>query len=202
MSSKKIYIDMDDTYFDTEEYIRKLFDANGVKYDKNKTIFNQDIDIVGKDLLEMVFSDYSCIPKKTGVEECIELLESEYEIIFTSCYSSEEEKLAKEKYADSIGKKILLCEGLFKQDLDLHDGIVVDDRPLNLLYSGCDSSNQYLMYNPYMNQVDLKALVDFKGTIIFSLHDLCDRVMEVNVDGELREYICSRISKFCKGDRL
>mgnify|MGYP000781206160 CR=1 FL=1 len=39
---KVLYVDLDGTLLDTEDYLHKIFTANGVKYSKNCLLYTSD----------------------------------------------------------------------------------------------------------------------------------------------------------------
>lgn len=201
---RKIYLDMDDTLVDTEVYLRKVLRANGYSCPKYETVYTMyGLESVNH-IFKEVLSDYSAIPKKVGAEECIRVLETEYELVFLSCYSTEYEKKAKENLALQLNKDIILCEGFKGKDtVDINGGILLDDTPRNLLFSGLPSKDQYLMYNPYaLDRQGIRDYAEFKGNVVTSWYDFTDKVMEVEEDAELREYICARVQKLGKGSRV
>ena len=63
---KVLYVDLDGTLLDTEDYLHKIFTANGVKYSKNKSIVNNykrfPENSLELSLIKESLSDYSVIP--------------------------------------------------------------------------------------------------------------------------------------------
>lgn len=200
---RKLFVDLDDTYMDTEVYIRRILKANGYNFSKKQSIYDVDVVKDFKWVFDEVFSNYSFIPKKIGAEECLNVLETEYGIVFVSCYSTEEEKISKYKFAKECGKDIILCKDFDKSFIDMSEGIMFDDVAMHLLNSGLPSKSQYLMFNRFnVNEYWFKNYVKFNGNLVFDWYEFCDKVMEVEEDAELREYICSRIQGVNKRSRV
>ncbi len=193
---RKLYLDIDDTYVDTEEYLRKVLESNGIECDPFESVWEIYFRGIGEDLFREVLSDYSVIPKKIGAEDCLKILETEFEIVYCTCYMFEEERLAKLRMSEEEGREIIFCRYFDKSCVDMEDNVFVDDTPKHLVNSNLKSKNQYLMYNPYaLDTEGYKYLVNFKGEVVMDWFSLCDKIMEVHVDDELRDSICSRVSK-------
>lgn len=201
MSMRKLYLDLDDTYVDTESYLRKVLERNGVHCDPNSSVWDVYFRGEGRDIFKEVLSDYSAIPKKVGAEECLKILETEFEIVYVTCYLCEEERTAKINMAKEDGRNIIFCTGFDKSFVDMSDSVFIDDVPKHLINSNADGKNKYLMYNKYVKGLS-KSLMLFDGTVVFDWYDFCDKVMEVNIDVELRDSICSRVSECCKKHRV
>ena len=186
---KKLFVDLDDTYKDTERYLRQVIRANGLAIPQYGTVYSMYLDIMYRDIFEVVFSDYSVIPNKEGVDENLKILETEYEIIFCSSYTTDIEKRAKQSYSDNLGKEIILCGGTQwdKSYVNMSGASFIDDDAGILCLSNAKKKIQ--MYNPY-KRGDLK---DYRGdTLVLNWFEALDKLVEVNVDEQLRE-------RFCKG---
>lgn len=172
-----LYIDLDDTYKDTERYIRKILIANGVSvphyiksvysllfYDKGNRyshinpVIPEILSLVCSELedvsseVEAVFKEvmgsYSVIPNKCGAEDCLNLLKTEYDVTLFSAYTFEHERAEKEKFAKSLGVGSLIVPYGKKQETVLEmGGIVVDDDPS--VINELKGVERYLMYSPY-----------------------------------------------------
>lgn len=194
MGMRKLYLDLDDTYVDTENYIRKVLNSNGVDCDQNESVWDVYFRGDTVDIFREILADYSAIPKKVGAEECLKILETEFEIVYVTCYICEEEHIAKLDMAKEDGREIIFCPDFDKSHIDMQEGVFIDDVPKHLINSSVKDENKYLMYNKYVKDLT-KCLMAFNGTVVFDWYDFCDKVMEVNVDAELRDSICSRIPK-------
>ena len=189
---KKLFLDLDDTYKDTERYLRSVLKANSLAIPKQGTVYRFHLDIMYKDIFEMVFSDYSVIPNKEGAEENLRILETEYEIIFCSSYTTDSEKCAKQSYADGLGKEIILCGGSQwdKSHVNMLGESFIDDNARILALSNATKKIQ--MYNPY----SCVGLRDYSGDpLVLDWFSALDHLVEVSVDEQLRERFCKRIKE-------
>lgn len=202
MGRRTIYLDLDDTYLDTEEYIRSMLSANGFNIG-TASVYSDYIRGFASSLYKEILSDYSCIPKKVGADECLDIIKTEYDVVFLSCYTTNEEKIAKESFAKDCNTEIILCKDFDKSFVNMGNGIMFDDNPHHLIYSGLPSKNQFMMYNPYaLDEDGMNDLRKFEGKIVLDWYDFTDSVMGVDEDAELREYICKRIQNCCEGYRV
>lgn len=188
---KKLFVDLDDTFVDTERYLRKICESNGLKvpkYDTIYTLYGEDNEY--KPYFDMVFNNYFVIPKKQGVIENISLLETEYEIIFCTYCTTKGEKEAKKKFANSLGKEIILCEGdnYTKSNIDMSEGILIDDNPEVLEASNAGKKIQ--MYNEFTYTQTLSNC-----SLVVDWFDIVDQLMEVSIDERLRSFISDGISR-------
>lgn len=187
---KKLFVDLDDTFVDTERYLRKICESNGLKVPKYETIYTLYGVDGYKPYFDMVFNNYFVIPKKQGVIENINLLETEYDIVFCTFCTTKEEKVAKKKFAESMGKDIILCEGddFDKSSIDMSGGILIDDSIDVLKASNADKKLQ--MYNEFTYTQILKDC-----SLVVDWFDIVDQLMEVSVDEKLRDFISNGISR-------
>lgn len=203
MGRRTLYLDLDDTYLDTENYIRSMLTANGVPVSNTSSVYNNYTRECAGDLYKEILSDYSCIPKKIGADECLDIIKTEFDVVFLSCYTTDVEKQAKEEFAKECGIPIILCKDFDKSGIDMSNGIMLDDTPRHLVYSGLPGKNQYLMYNPYaLDTEGTEDLKKFQGTIVLDWYNFMDNIMEVEEDAELRDYICKRIQDCSAGYRV
>lgn len=202
MNKRKLYLDLDDTYLDTETYLRNMLSANGLTVG-TASVYSDYIKGCAGSFYKEILSDYSCIPKKLGADECLDIIKTEYDVVFVSCYTTEEERVAKEMFAKECETPIILCSDFDKSNIDMGDGIMLDDTPRHLLYSGIPRKNQFLMYNPYsLDEEGISDLKMFEGKVVLDWYDFTDSIMEVKEDVELRDYICKRIQGCCAGYRV
>lgn len=192
---KRLFVDLDDTFLDTERYLRKILKSNGLKVPKYDTAYTLYGNEEYKQYFDMVFSNYLIIPKKLGVKENIKLLETEYDVVFCSYCTTQSEKEAKKKWADSIGKEIILCEGddFNKSSVDMSGGIIIDDNIEVLSASNADKKLQ--MYNEYTYERTAK-----NSHLVIDWFDVADQLMEVSIDEKLREYISIGIQGINSGN--
>lgn len=200
---RNMYVDLDDTFVETEQYCRRVLSSNYIKVPLNETVYVMYGEGRERQIFNEIFRNYSVIPLKDGARECMKLLETEYNIIFCSAYTTTVEAAAKEKLAKFLGKDIILCETNEKSHVEMGSGIFVEDNPRHLVCSKCEVANQYLMYSPFtLDDEGVPYFNRFKGTTVFNWYELVDKLMGGEEDVELRKYIRERIQKFSQGDRL
>lgn len=129
---KKVYLDIDDTLYDTYNYLRSLVVMSfGTDYIKDKNIYEMmEEDEEVKKLCMNVLSDYSKIPTKAYVKDFIRLLSGKYDVVLCSMYVFDCEREAKEKLAKKLGVESILVKydkNIGKSNIDMSDGIFVDD---------------------------------------------------------------------------
>lgn len=188
---RKLFVDLDDTFVDTERYLRRILESNGLKVPKYETVYTLYGEEAYKPYFDMVFNNYFVIPKKQGVNENIKLLETEYNIVFCSYCTTKNEKIAKKRFAESLNKEIILCEGedFDKSNVDMSGGILIDDNLDVLASSNADKKLQ--MYNEFTYRQGINGC-----PLVIDWFDVVDQLMEVSVDEKLRELISIGISGF------
>lgn len=202
---KKLFCDLDDTYLDTEAYIRSVCRSNGLPTFKGICIYDMMSIPMYTELIKEVMSDYTVIPTKVGAEECMKLIETEYDVIFISSYSEEYEAEAKRRLARKLKKPIILvCSkddeyGIGdKSHVDMSGAVFIDDIMKHLTHS--NASKRILMLNKY--QSDLEEIYGGNWTandiVVSDWYAITDELMKGDEDGNLRECICKRVSKCCK----
>lgn len=201
---KKLFIDIDDTYKDTEHYLRALLINNGYSVPDNDTIYALTNSEEGvNSIFRSVFKNYSAIPDIYGVRENFPLLETEYEIIFCSTYYSKEESLAKKIFARDLDKEIILCDGNSsnwdKSNVDMSGSAFVDDNIKILTRSNADS--KYSIYNPFQFNLQLFRTKGQDIKLVSNWYELTDLLMGVEVDEDIRKRVCEGIQKYCNGSR-
>ena len=189
MGKSTIFMDLDDTVKDTERYIRRVMQCNGVKPPTVGSVYLL-IDSENDSLVKESLCNYDVIPFKQGARNAINLLSTEYEIVFCSGCRYEEEKEGKKKLAEELGKELILCSGdqWDKSHVDMRGSIFVDDRSDILIRSNADK--KFEMFNPYYfcltsERDDRTSIVDW-----FSLVDI---LMGAQVNEELRRTFCQGI---------
>lgn len=187
-SKKVIYMDLDDTVKETERYIRRVVQANGVKLKPN--LYGPNCDsihtYIGTDTQEGVMvaeclKNWSVIPFKASAINSIKLLKTEYEVVFCTGYVYKEEADCKKAFAKSMGCNIILCgeDCMFKDHVDMQGCIFVDDR--HDILSRSNAEERYEMFNPYY--FDFKGYIDREDSIVLvdwysfvdTLMGKCDR---------------------------
>ena len=191
---KKLFLDLDDTYKDTERYLRHIIRANGLPLPgNNMTVYALYSNPRYAHIFDMVFSNYHVIPELEGAKDNLKLLDTEYEIVFCSGCTTEEEGRSKRKLADKMGKEIILCSGdrADKSHVDMSGSIFVDDRPDILAKSNAEQRIQ--MYNPYMSD----SILDCGGDmLVLDWSMLVDILMEVKPNEDLKRSILERTLKY------
>ena len=97
--SDTILLDLDDTFVKTEDLFRRMIKAEDEK-------------------------DYT-----DGALEALNLLKTEYNVIFCSCYLNESERASKKRLAESLETPIILVDSsdFSKSSVDSKGKIVIDD---------------------------------------------------------------------------
>lgn len=129
---KKVYLDIDDTLYDTYSYLGSLVMLSlGSSYISGKNIYELMVnDENVKNLCMHVLSDYSKIPTRAYASDLVKLLKGKYEVVLCSMYVFECERIAKEKLASKLGVECILVpydKNTGKSAIDMSDGIFVDD---------------------------------------------------------------------------
>lgn len=203
MSRERLYLDIDDTYKNTESYWRRVLKSQGVKVPLQKSsiysLLLLDGDNIYRDIFEEVTSDYSVIPERAGAKDGLKLLRTEYEVIlFSSCYSLKQRE-AKLRLAESLGLDCILVDtGVNYEDkanILMSEGILVDDRKKVLELANVNKKVQ--LYNKY--QFHDEGLAE-GCTFVKDWFELTDLLMGVSSDDKLREYICEGVQKLYPHD--
>lgn len=200
---KNLFLDLDDTYLDTDRYIRKVLKANGVS--KRLWGIHDDIYVLQdipecKDIIKACMSNYLVIPTKEGAVQSLKLLRTEYNVKFvTSCYSDYEEK-AKRELFKKMDVDFIICRG-GKSHVDMSGATFVDDHFKHLNES--NASEKIFFFNPY----ELDPTISTGGfnldtTLVLNWFELTDLLMSGGEDYELREYIHQRVQECCKAIRV
>lgn len=195
---KNLYVDIDDTFVDTENYLRTMFIRNGYKVPEKLSVYEYisggEFDFLFKEGM----SDYTLIPRMPGAEDAIKILSTEFNVVFLSCCTYREEVLGKKKLARALGKELILCEGR-KSHIPMENAIFIDDNVQHLINSDAAEDNKYLFFNIY-NVPDIMANLGFSGHVVSNWYDITNKLMGVSSsDAELRRYIHKRISEFSAG---
>lgn len=165
---KTIYLDLDDTVKDTERYIRRVLVSNGAKLasltgrDSIYLLLHSDL-YEGKVVRECL-KEWDIIPFKSCAYNVIQLLKTEYNVVFCSAYTFEEEAECKRSFARSMGCDIILCDKSCsdKSHVDMSGAIFIDDRSDILAKSNADE--KYELYSPYF--FDIYAERDLKTKVV------------------------------------
>lgn len=191
MGKKKLFMDLDDTYKDTETYLRCILKNYGIKIPETMSVYALYDIPQYRGYIEEVFGDYENIPNMIGARENFKLLQTEYKIIFCSSCNSEQEAIGKKKFAESLNKEIILCSGKQwdKSHVDMSGGVFIDDNKDILNKS--NASVKIQMFNPYSYSGIANG--SYLATNWYTVSDL---LMEVNVNEKLRGSFCQGIQEF------
>lgn len=197
---KNLFLDLDDTYLDTDRYIRKVLKANGVS--KDLWGIHDDIYVLGdnpdcKDIIRECMSNYPVIPTREGAAQSLQILRTEYNVVFvTSCYSDYEEKSKRELFS-KMGTKFIICRG-GKSHVDMSGGIFVDDHLIHLVESNAEQ--KIFFFNRY--EISTGRYNPRTTSMVMNWFELTDILMSGGEDDELRRYIHQRVQECCKTSRV
>lgn len=180
MERAKLYVDLDDTFLNTEMYLRMVLKANDIKVEAGKTAYDYMDDVVVKELLDMIYKDYSVIPELPGAKESLDILKCDYDIVFTSSCFSEEERDAKERYFSSKGIEYVLVMGTYDLSSYIKDSeknLIVNDKSVVLENSGICPINTYCLWNQRTSEKNIQEYLSSGGTVVFDWYELCDQIM-------------------------
>lgn len=203
LQMKKLFLDLDDTYLDTDRFIRYTLALKGVS--KEYWGIEDDIYTVAnipecKDIIKSCMSNYHAIPLKTGAKESLKILQTEYIITFVTSAFSNYEIQSKKKLLDSM-KVPYIITGRKKSHIDMSGGIQVDDHLGHLNQS--NAKKKIFFYNKFeMNPKTATGTLEKDYTMVKDWFELTDILMSGGEDNELREYICSRVQRICKASRV
>lgn len=200
---KRLYLDLDDTFVCTEEYMRTILKNAGLGVDSRLSTVYCLLRTEGYEtILRKILANYDIIPLKDGAEDALKLLKYELDVVFWSSYTFEEEKKAKKAFADSFDTDIVLInyeDDPNKEKIDVSESIIVDDS-LDVL-SNSKSKTRIQMYNPYISK-GLSFSEYLVGDIFASdLYSVVDSVLSGGCyennrrhiqTGVQTEYNCSR----------
>lgn len=168
MGKRKLYLDIDDTVLDTENFIRMVL--GGRWLDHKGLVYGEYRNMSSDELLKVyrVFNDYSSIPFIVGAEDGLRILATEYDIVFCSSYYTDVEKRSKEEWANSLGIPIILCKGFTKSNINMDEAVLVDNDTRNL--NDSNASKKVCLYHKY-------SFDEFDGgDVVFNWFDLVDRL--------------------------
>lgn len=197
---QNIYLDLDDTFVDTEMYIRSVLKNNLLPV-RDNTVYALRFLPIYSDIMRDVFKNYDIIPLKEDAEVSLSLLSTEYNIIFCSSYITEEEANAKKSFAKKYKKDIILCGGQNwdKSRVDMSGGIMIDDDPEALSRSNATTKIQ--VFNPYKTN-GLRYTEYLKGDhFAENLPQAVEFLMggeNIYGNSELRRCICERVQECSK----
>lgn len=132
--SDTILLDLDDTFVKTEDLLRRMLKAEGLTVPTDESVYmlrwrNKD---VYSEIMEEIFSNYENLDEKDytdGALEALNLLKTEYNVIFCSCYLNEAERVSKKRLADNLETPIILVDSsdFSKSSVDSKGKIIIDD---------------------------------------------------------------------------
>lgn len=200
--NRVVYLDIDDTYIETEKLIKNVCKKVGYSIDERVNAYILRDNPIVRDVVKLIMSDYSKIPKRVGAEDCLAIISTEYTVKFLSSCYSEVEIYAKKKFAEEEGKEVILCEYCSKTPdiIDLSNGIMIDDRVDVLL--GANASEKYNMKYNYDTQEEVQQFIKEGGTVCNNWYQLLDYLVEGEKDEEFRRYFYTRIQELGWNKRL
>lgn len=167
----KLFLDVDDTIFDTKGYIRELL--GGEWLTDSRIIYSCYEDMTFRELNKVitVFSNYNKVPFKIGAYDGLNILKSKYDVVLCSSYKYSCEYKAKEAIAKRLNTPIILCGGKNwdKSHIDMSDSVFVDNntRILNL-----SNASRKVCFYQQGNLVE-----EFRdGDIVFNWSELLDKL--------------------------
>lgn len=192
---KKLYIDLDDTFVDTENYLRAMFKQNDIHVPESKTIYT----LIGTGEYDFLFkegmSDYTLIPRMPGAEDAIRILSTEYDISFLSCCVFDEEAVGKKKLAKAFRKELILCDST-KSHINMENAVFIDDNVGHLIDSNSKDEDKFLFFNLYTLKDMLGSNKSYFGHVVSDWYEITNILMGVTEsDAKLREYFRERIQK-------
>lgn len=171
MNKVDLYLDLDDTVFDTENFLRKKLGGSWLQYEGLLYEAYEEMDFSELVKVLSVFKDYRKIPLVNGAKEGLNILKDYYNIIFCSSYHLDPEKKSKQMIADLMGFDLILCGGddWDKSHIDMSKGVFVDDN--TRLLNKSNASKKVCFYKRF-NMVE-----EFKdGKIVFSWAELLEEL--------------------------
>lgn len=143
-----LFLDLDDTFVNTENYIRRVLKNELLPVTEHSVYYMRELDAY-REIMEEIFSNYDVIPLCDGAEDSLNILSTEYEVVFCSCAVSDAEENSKKAFADLYKKDIIICrEDYAKEKVDMKGCILVDDSLDVLEASRADTRIQ--IFNPYL----------------------------------------------------
>lgn len=195
---KTLYLDLDDTYLDTDVYIRKVLKENGVS--KELWGIQDDIYVLlnnpkCKDIIQSCMSNYSVIPTKIGAKESLQVLKTEYKVIFVTSVFSGYEFEAKKKFFKNICVPYIIV-GSNKSCVNMKDATFIDDHLIHLNQS--NASTKVFFFNQFeMNPQISTGILRKEYKVVKDWFELTDFLMSGGEDFELRKYIHQRVQECC-----
>lgn len=139
MGKLQLWLDMDDTVFDTEGYIRnKMIEIDGIKWADTGCCVYDLYGCMPDSLYEKcvidTFDNYWDIPVKYGFLENIDEIRRMYDVSFiTRVGVSRGEVESKKKTGSSLGIPVYCVSGGVKKSDIIKSGVQVDDRVCELV---------------------------------------------------------------------
>lgn len=188
----KIFLDLDDTLMDTENFIRSLLKSEFYDLSKCPCVYSLRSTDEFSDIIEDIFNNYDLIPMCEGSKKFLDCMKDDYEIIFCSGYFTENERKSKKSFADKIGKDIILVDARVcfdKSCVDMSDGIVIDDLPEVLAAS--KAKIRLLKYNKYVRAYynSFAEYAQCSDSVVETLADSVKEIKELREAQRAKEYI-------------
>ena len=194
---RTLYLDLDDTYLDTDNYIRKVLKENGVS--KKLWGINDYIYVLAdnpdcKDIIKSCMSNYTEIPTKVGAKESLQLLRTEYNVVFVTSIFSYDEMEAKKELLQSM-KVPFIFVGSRKNCVNMRGQVFVDNHLTHLKQS--NAATKIFFYNEFEESIPREEYMITKDWF-----ELTDLLMSGGEDFELRKYIHQRVQECCHTIRV
>lgn len=185
----EFYIDIDTAYVAVDRYISRACEVY------NEMLKNNDTDKLFRKVASKIVSEhYRELPKLDGAEECMNILNTEYDVIFVSKTESMSEAESKSKYAKSEGA---FDTGLYYSDvseINMSGGIFLSANHETLAMSNADV--KYLLSGKSNYDENMCSCI-----VVPDWYSLLDMLFGGDEDEELREHFRSRVQTFFYGNR-
>lgn len=186
---KNFYLDIDTAYVAVGQYLSRVCEVHGIR-SRNR----DDAAGIVNNLLNVLCLHYKEIPKVAGAEECLNIIRTEYDVVFVSkIRDGANEISSKTMFAVSEDAHIEFYYDSVAE-IDMSGGVFLSADSCTLGESNAE--NKYLLYGKYNYGESVNA-----GSAVFDWHSLLDIMVRGDEDEELREYFCSRMSPLFFGKR-
>lgn len=186
---KDFYLDIDTAYVAVRQYLSRVCEVHGIRA-KDRA----DAERISETLKGVFGLHYSEIPKVDGADECLKIIETEYNVVFVSrILSSTQEEERKRSFAKSEGADIMFYKDNISE-IDMSGGVFLSSSQGTLVESNAET--KYLLYDKYTFDKSIDAV-----TVVFDWHSLLDIMIRGEEDEELREYFHNRVSPLFFGKR-
>lgn len=163
----KLFLDLDDTVFDTENYIKSKLGGKWVNYDGLIYTATENMSYKEKCIVKYMLTNYEDTPMMYRAKESIEILKEKFDIILCTSCSYENEKYAKYKIANKLGLPIILCSGdnWDKSKVDMSNGVFVENNTRILNKSNASRKICFYQRNNYVEEL-------VYGDVVYNWYEL------------------------------